>query len=216
MGDFPFLEFSNKEIARAGKIIAGDLGWNRETEAEIRHAFLVANNWRDSHAYPMASIRSQSIQYVRHLKIQGITAARLKRMQAIRRKLSRPESNFILNNLQDLGGCRVIVMAISDVKIIVDTLVDRSRRELKKQNDYISEPKGDGYRSHHLIFVYNGKGNAEPFSGRRIEVQVRTRLQHSWATAVESIGLLRGENLKGQHGDGSGLGFFNLCRVNLL
>jgi hypothetical protein len=210
VGDFPFLEFSNKEIGRAGNTIAGAIVWNRETESEIRHAFLVANNWRDSHAYPMASVRSQLIHYVHHLGIQGITAARLKRMQAIRRKLNRPNTNFKLNSLQDLGGCRVITMAISDIKTMVDVLVDRSRHELKTQNDYISNPKDDGYRSHHLIFIYNGKGDAESFSGRRIEVQVRTRLQHSWATAVESIGLFRGENLKGHDGDAEWLRFFQL------
>jgi Region found in RelA / SpoT proteins len=210
VSDFHFLDFSNKEVARAGRTISGDLIWNRETEADIRHAFLVANNWRDSHAYPMASVRSQLTQYVRHLGIQGITAARLKRMQAIRRKLSRANTNFTLNQLRDLGGCRVIVMSISDVKTIVDALTNRSRHELKKENDYISNPKEDGYRSHHLIFSFKGKGDAESYSGRRIEIQIRTRLQHSWGTAVESIGLFRGENLKGHDGDKDWLRFFQL------
>jgi ppGpp synthetase/RelA/SpoT-type nucleotidyltranferase len=208
--EFPFLKFSNKEIARAGKIICSDLLWTVENEEEIRHAFQVANNWRDSHAYPMASIRSQLLQYMRHLNLHGITGARLKRMQAIRRKLKRPNTNFKLNQLQDLGGCRVILMSISEVKEMVDTLVNRSRHELKYPSDYISNPKDDGYRSHHLIFSYSGRGSAEAFSGKRIEVQVRTRRQHSWATAVESIGLFRGEDLKGRDGDADWLRFFQL------
>src|SRR5271156_5942195 len=91
MSDFPFLEFSDDDVAQAGRMIArDDLVWSEGTESEIRHAFLVANNWRDAHAYPMASIRSQIIQYMRLLGIEGVTAARLKRMQAIRKKLRRP------------------------------------------------------------------------------------------------------------------------------
>ena len=32
--------------------------------------------------------------------------------------------------------------------------------------------------------------DAELYNGRRIEIQVRTRLQHAWATAVEGVGLV--------------------------
>ena len=45
---------------------------------------------------------------------------------------------------------------------------------------------------------YQGKASAAIFTGRRIEVQVRTRLQHSWATAVEAVGMFRGEDLKSE------------------
>lgn len=38
------------------------------------------------------------------------------------------------------------------------------------------------------------------FAGFRTEVQMRTDLQHAWATAVEAVGLYRNENLKGDEG----------------
>ena len=41
-------------------------------------------------------------------------------------------------------------------------------------------------------------------------MQVRTQLQHSWATAVEAVGLFRGEDLKGGHGDPNWLRLFKL------
>ena len=154
--DFPFLQFSKKDVVRAGKTIAGNLLWNEQAEAEIRHAFLVANNWRDAHSYPMASVRSQLIEYVRHLNLEGVTA-RLKRMQAIRRKLYRPDFKRNLSQLQDIAGCRVILMSIADVKTFTSALVERSRHTLEYPNDYITSPKRDGYRSHHLIFRYNGE-----------------------------------------------------------
>jgi len=146
--------------------------------------------------------------YMRALEIDGVTAARLKRMQSIRRKLRR--IGLHLNQLQDLGGCRAILARISDVNALVGVLRDRSRHELRDEDDYIRTPKKDGYRSYHLMFNFCGRGRTKAFDGRRVEVQVRTRLQHSWATAVEAIGLLRGEDLKANKGNKDWLRLFLL------
>ena len=48
------------------------------------------------------------------------------------------------------------------------------------------------------------------YNGKRIELQVRTRLQHSWATAVEAVGLFRGEELKNHKGSEEWLRLFKL------
>ena len=85
-----------------------------------------------------------------------------------------------------------------------------SRHELWGQEPYIQEPKADGYRSHHLRYKFRGKGSFTIYDGRRIEVQIRTRLQHAWATAVEAVGLFRGEDLKGNHGSPEWLRLFKL------
>jgi hypothetical protein len=205
VADFPRFDFSMHEVRHAGELIAGSPSRGPET----LHAFKVANNWRDSHAYPMRSVRHQLVWYMRLLGIAGVTGARLKRMQAIRRKLQRLGLN--LNQLQDLGGCRAIVPRISNVGTLAAALREKSRHDLRGSgNDYISSPKRDGYRSHHLIFTYHGLGEAAGYTGRRIEVQIRTQLQHSWATAVEAVGLIRGEYLKGNQGSEDWLRFFKL------
>jgi hypothetical protein len=206
--EFPRFGYSMKDVRRAGEVIAGELPWTDENQPEIRDAFQVANNWRDVHAYPMRSVRLQLAWYMRHCHIDGVTAARLKRMQAIRRKLRR--LNMTMNQLQDLGGCRAILPSIADVHNLVGVLRERSRHTVRAENNYISEPKKDGYRSHHLMFSYVGKGDATFFDGRRVEVQIRTRLQHSWATAVEAVGLLRREDLKGNQGNPKWLRLFKL------
>jgi hypothetical protein len=139
------------------------------------------------------------MMYIRNDELLGITAARLKRMQAIRKKLKR--INLHLNQIQDLGGCRAILDSMTDVRTLVQAVRDRSRHNLRPEKDYIAAPKADGYRSHHLIVCFCGKGPAAVHNDRRIEIQVRTRLQHSWATAVEAVGLFRGEYLKGSQGD---------------
>ncbi len=158
----------------------------------------------------MRSIRHQLISFMRHSELNGITAARLKRMQAIRKKLRRPDFPMYLNQVQDLGGCRAILSSMDEVRALVEILRHRSRHELRSEDDYIASPKPDGYRSHHLITGFLGSGKTVIHNGRRIEIQIRTRLQHSWATAVEAIGLFRGENLKANQGSPEWLRFFKL------
>lgn len=210
VSDFPIFDYSMKDVKRAGGVISGALSWTDETEPEIRRAFQIANNWRDAHAYPMRSIRHQLISFMRHSELNGITAARLKRMQAIRKKLRRSDFPMYLNQVQDLGGCRAILSSMDEVRALIGILRHRSRHELRSEDDYIDYPKPDGYRSHHLITAFRGSGKTVIHNGRRVEIQIRTRLQHSWATAVEAIGLFRGENLKGNQGSEEWLRFFKL------
>lgn len=92
----------------------------------------------------------------------------------------------------------------------MNDFVANSPHFLFEPYDYIQNPKPDGYRSHHLVFKYIGKGDDQVFNGRRIEIQVRTRLQHAWATAVEAVGLFRGEDLKGGNGSADWLRLFQL------
>jgi hypothetical protein len=209
MSDYPHLQYSKRTVERAGKVIASNLPWNDETEPKIREAFTIANNWRDSHAYPMRSIRHSVIYYMGDIGVKGITAARLKRMQAIRRKLRR--FKYSLQQLQDLGGCRVILPTISDVERLVRTVKERIRQEIKTEDNYVLEPKVDGYRSHHLIFSFSPRDPGKAaYKGRRIELQVRTQLQHSWATAIEAVGLFRCEELKSNQGNREWLRLFTL------
>jgi Region found in RelA / SpoT proteins len=209
MADFPRFDFSNKDVRRAGEVISGGLIWTEETAPEIRQAFRIANNWRDAHAYPMKSVRAQINSFMRHQNVEGLCAARLKRMQAIRRKLRRPGFRENLSQIQDLGGCRAILPTISDVRRLTKIMRERSSHELWKEDAYIDTPKPDGYRSHHLRFKFR-EGSGSIYDGRRIEVQIRTELQHSWATTVEAVGLLREEGLKNHHGSPEWLRLFTL------
>ncbi len=202
MPQYPRFEYSMRDVKRAGKVLAGHLEFRNDTMGEITEAFRVANNWRDAHAFPMKSVRYTMISHMRRRGIEGVTAARLKRMPAIRRKLSRVR--WDLDQLQDLGGCRAILPSMADVRVLIGVLQD-SRHTIRKQDAYIDQPKKDGYRSHHLMLDYVGRGPSSVFDGRRIEIQVRTGLQHSWATAVESVGLLRSEDLKAGKGSGKWL-----------
>src|SRR5437588_11109135 len=63
VSDFPSFDYTMREVRRAGEVIAGDLPWTPENEPQIRHAFEVANNFREAHAFPMRSVRCQLLWY---------------------------------------------------------------------------------------------------------------------------------------------------------
>lgn len=214
MADFPRFEYTMGDVRRAGEALAGDLIWTDATAESIRQVFRVANNWRDSHALPMRKIRFEVGGHIRRIGVAGVTVARLKRMPSIRRKLRKISSN--LNQIQDLAGCRAILPSIEHVDALVAALRSGSVHTLHREDSYITNPKPDGYRSHHLVFRFRGVGEDEVFDNRRVEVQVRTRLQHSWATAVEAVGLFRREDMKAGQGSSGWLRLFKLMSQEFL
>lgn len=121
-------------------------------------------------------------------------------MPSIIRKLKRFE-NMKLSNMQDLGGVRIIFDKLDDVNEFSKNLKNKTYPENKKnsfffksEKNYIESKKSDGYRSIHQIYQYNGK--IENLKGYRLELQIRTKLQHQWATAVEIFDILEKTNIK--------------------
>jgi hypothetical protein len=134
-------------------------------------------------------------------------------MNAIRGKLRRMgdrKNPLSLERLQDLGGCRAIMRTMQDATKLIEILKSRCPHEVWAEDDYIHNARRTGYRSHHIKFAYQGKGDRKEYNGRRIEVQIRTDLQHSWATAVESVGLYLGQELKSGKGSKDWLRLFQL------
>lgn len=125
MADFPRFECSMRQVLRAGEALKGDLIWSEEKAEEFYEIFRIANNWRDSHAYPMRSLRHEIIARMRVLDVQGITAARLKRMRSIRKKLRTISAT--LNQIQDLGGCRVILTSIDEVNRLIEEMNNKQK-----------------------------------------------------------------------------------------
>lgn len=208
MADFPDLQYSNKQIVKAGKALEGNLYFTDENKDRVIEIFHIAHGWRDSHALPMRSIRSEVNSRMKKIGVEGIVVGRLKRMPSIRDKLRRLPYN--LNQMQDLGGVRAITPSMEDLNRISKEMLDNSRNHFYSKDDYIADPKRDGYRSLHIIFKFQGHKDSKKFDGRRIEIQFRTRLQHSWATAVEAIGLINNENMKAGKGDPDWLRLFKL------
>ena len=186
-----------KAVDAAGRRLAEDIPWHSYADPEVIEAFRVANSWRERHLGALRSMHLQLAHAVSRLELDGVTASRLKRMPSIRRKLRR--IRVPLTKIQDLGGCRVILPTIAEVHQFGAAIAAMDRHNVRKIDDYVGQPKTDGYRSLHIKLDYSDSRNPQ-HEGLRLELQARSHLQHAWATAVEAIGLYIGENLKGGEG----------------
>ncbi|WP_161494545.1 hypothetical protein [Caulobacter sp. B11] len=202
-------QLSKRVVTEAGKIIRGRPSLCDETI----EAFRTAHAWREAHAIPMRKVRLELGLRARRIDIGSIVAGRLKRMQSIRRKMER--HTVTLHQMQDIAGCRAIVGSVAEVDQLMEIYrAGASRHKVRRIYDYASSPKPSGYRSQHLVMEFQGKDEDAAFDGRLIELQVRTTLQHAWATAVEAVGLVRAEELKSGRGSTDWLRLFTLMARN--
>ena len=195
-------KYSKPEINKAGKTIAD----KNSSKKERQDALKVLNNWRSSHAYPLQVIASN----LRSKNPDSIVVQRLKRLDSITGKIERfPKMD--LYRMQDLGGCRVIVDSIDEVYSAMNQYKSsRIRHILKREYDYIQNPKESGYRSYHMVYQFHSDRKETYNKNMLIEIQFRTKIQHTWATAVEMMGIYTKSNLKSSQGNEDILRFFIL------
>ncbi|MFF8816140.1 RelA/SpoT domain-containing protein [Streptomyces pactum] len=201
-------ENSNKRVQRASRMIGKGTG----TPEEIREARDVLSNYRLAHAFPLNAVTVTVRQRALAVNPNAVVAERRKRLPTILDKLKR-HPTMSVTTMQDLGGCRVVFGTVAEVDELVRVLVDlpRSKNRVKKVYDYLRGdpgPRDSGYRGVHLVYEYGA--SKKEYHGLRIELQVRTLLQHAWATAVETMDLFSGSELKYGKGDADVLRFFVL------
>lgn len=196
---------SRSDIDKAGRILRDD----NASFDERAWAKALANRWRACHAYPINTFQATLRAKVRDFHRETIVAQRLKRMPTIVDKLRRYRS-MQLTTMQDIGGVRAVLTSVDDVYVLAGEYRKKGRfaHELVDEKDYIAHPRSeDGYRSLHLIFKYRNRRNPS-YDGLRLELQLRSKLQHTWATAVETMGTLLGQALKSRQGDKKWIDFF--------
>jgi len=201
------LEYSKKAVRRAGDCL---LSLESDFEDFLK-AYNVMDNWRSSHSYPIQSMLGYFRKKAKSIDNDSIVVQRLKREPSILSKLRR-ENGMKLDRMEDIGGCRIIVSNKYQVYEVKNAIVDgKTRNTLRRQRDYIKEPKESGYRGIHLIYRYNGRKTK--FCKHSVELQIRSKVQHSWATAVEVVGTFTGQSLKASEGEDEWLKFFNLASI---
>ena len=200
--------FSRTEIDRAGETLRSDVSEN--DVFKYFDAYDVMNTWRASHSFPLNTLQ-MTLRYRAHLvDPDPYVVQRLKRAPSVISKLQRYDG-MLLSRMQDLGGCRSILSSIKSVYELRSLYTrSRDRHELATEKDYISNPQASGYRGIHLIYRYRSD-RAEDYNGHRIEVQIRTRIQHAWATAVEIAGVYVRTPLKSSIGPSDWLDFFRFA-----
>ncbi|MEU1661949.1 RelA/SpoT domain-containing protein [Streptomyces griseofuscus] len=202
-------ENSNKRVQRASRTIGKGTG----TPEDIREARDVLSNYRLAHAFPLNAVTVTVRQRALEVNPNAVVAERRKRLPTILDKLKR-HPTMSVTTMQDLGGgCRVVFDTVAEIDQLVSVLRDlpRSKNRVKKVYDYLRDdpgPRNSGYRGVHLVYEYGA--SKKEYHGLRIELQVRTQLQHAWATAVETMDLFSGSELKYGKGDADVLRFFVL------
>ena len=195
--------YGRKKVAKAGKVLIDKSNPNISENIALE----VLGNWRGSHAFPLNSIQNSVRYRAKQIDENCVITQRLKRILSIKNKLLRfPDMN--LARMQDLGGCRAIMPNINDIYLLKDTIPKARSFSIIKEYDYIKFPKNTGYRGIHLIANFCGK---EQYKGLKIEIQIRSYIQHCWATAVEIIGTFKDQQLKSGIGDNKWLEFFRMA-----
>ena len=190
------LAYSKGEIDRAGKVLLRALKRAEPLPStdELQAATAVAETFRRAHRTPMIGARMglRSCIDTEGLAVVELTQ-RLKRMPTVVDKLRRLPT-LKLSSLQDLGGCRAVFATQAEVALAQQRFMSNSMRRNGTEDtvrDYVARPRDSGYRALHLWTRYRGL---------RIEVQLRTRLQHSWAATVEDLSALTGIDYKSGEG----------------
>jgi putative GTP pyrophosphokinase len=211
---FPKPQNSRGRVNRAGEILRAYAqsveAVSIEEEEEASWAYDVLSNWRACHNYPINTFQATLRGRLKTIDKSAAVAQRLKRFPSIVAKLQRFEG-MQLARMQDIGGLRAILGTIKKVRQLEQVYRDRKfQHTLVSSKDYIAEPKGDGYRSIHLIYRYRNS-KVPDYDGLLLELQLRTRLQHAWGTAVETMGTYLGQALKSGQGEDRWRSFFEVA-----
>jgi ppGpp synthetase/RelA/SpoT-type nucleotidyltranferase len=208
--------FSKKKVNWAGRAIAlpapevnHELDEYQAWMYEYYDALDIVNNWRSSHNFPLNTFHVGLKRRAKAVDQTAITAQRIKRMASIELKLSRFPT-MTLSQMQDVGGCRAIVSSAAAVEQLCDNYANSEiKHTLHQKDDYIKSPKDSGYRGVHLVYRYFSD-KKQDYNTLKIEMQLRSQLQHAWATAVETVGAFVQQALKSSLGEQEWLRFFAL------
>jgi ppGpp synthetase/RelA/SpoT-type nucleotidyltranferase len=207
-----------KVFSKSKTDLAGDLLRNPESsEEEKNKALEILSNWRGAHSYPMHVFKKRLKNVSEKIDSHALSAQRLKRVPSIINKLNRKyegkKATMKLTQMQDIAGCRAIMSDVSLAKkLYLDSYIKGDIKHKKvNEKDYISYPKEDGYRGIHLIYkYYSDKKGRIDFNGLLVEVQIRSKLQHIWATAVETVDFFTRQAIKSNQGQEDWADFFRL------
>ena len=177
---------TKSSIDKAGRILAtadpyGDEAFEME---------MVFDEYRKSHLHPLSEMTLQLQSWLGEYRSKYYIAQRLKRKPQILRKLRR--LSVRLTQLQDIGGCRIVVSTNADVERLLTFLRAHASRNgplrFVRETDYRHRGRDDsGYRAVHVIIEH---------SARKLELQIRSRIQHYWAESIERTSIIYGHYLK--------------------
>ena len=185
------------------------------SEHEYVEAITVLNYWRITHINTLEFFKRKLDALSKNIDIDVSTIYRLKRQFSIIKKINRSAKEnsgpMQLSRMQDIAGCRIILPNIELMNKLRNDIIQQIPCTKIKEDNYIKQPKLDGYRSIHLVYRYDTATEVNKFyNGFFVEIQLRTQLQHLWATAVETVDLFTRQTLKSNRGNKEWMDFFKL------
>lgn len=177
---------SGKSICRAGERLADS------EHAASQEDTTILNIWREYHI-PELIATIKDIDEMLGSSDNIIVTGRIKRMDSIIKKLRRTNKQYHLHQLDDIAGIRIITNSYEQSLEVIDKIYRRYRSQVIKRKDYRCNPNNGGYRALHLVL----KIPKEP-RDIRIEIQVRTRREHAWASLVEILDTIQNTSIKTQ------------------
>jgi len=174
---------SKTKVRKAGDIYRSFRVDSSISTEQYNQALDVISKFRAEHNSSLDSVIKEIDLILKKLKIDNaIIAKRLKRSISIEKKLKRfPKMS--LDRMQDIAGCRVIVQNQKELRRVQKLFKDK----FNLRHNYIKHPKDDGYRSIHYTIKQDGYF---------VEIQLRTKIQHAWATALEIVDIFEKKSLK--------------------
>lgn len=213
------MKYGRHQIDKAGDILIS----SKNTE-EVSTAIEKINDWRTLHLPALDALQNTVVPLLEKKGIKIVLQSRrLKRLTSIQYKLDL-NPDMKLGGMQDIGGLRIVVPDVDNLLQALDVLRNTTLEgfELVKIMNYIEKkenhypriiekflgPKESGYRSIHIIYRFLSEN--KDTDGMKVELQLRTKLQHNWAMAVETAGLITKTPLKSSQGADEWLDFFKV------
>lgn len=187
-------EWAVPKVSRGKVDKAGTIFFAAANPMTFAEAVEIIDNWRSAHNYPLNIFQDGLRKRAKSIYKECIVAQRIKRLSSIVAKLVRFRT-MRLSMMQDIGGCRAVMSTVKQVeRLVYDYKHSDIKHKLHQEDDYITNPKPSGYRGVHLVYRYTGR--KVQYNGLKIEIQIRSDIQHAWATAVETVGMFTQQALK--------------------
>ncbi|MGM0563351.1 MAG: RelA/SpoT family protein [Pseudomonadota bacterium] len=163
----------------ANRLGVGQLKWELE---DLSFRYLepdtykrIARNLEERRSEREAYLREFVDEVTAVLREGGVehadVAGRPKHIYSIAKKMRQKSLNF--EQLFDVRAVRIIVDTLPQCYLVLGLLHNRWRNIQSEFDDYIAQPKANGYQSLHTVLV--GREN------KAVEVQIRTRAMHQLA-----------------------------------
>jgi putative GTP pyrophosphokinase len=196
---------SKSQVNRSGEFLRlARLDPNSASDKDKLDAFEVVETFRHGFSYPLTKVNNGLRSFVQSVSGEVLVAQRLKRMPQIIHKLERLPGTQ-LARIEDIGGCRTVLQTQDQVNRVAEQIM-RQWNMVRPPRDYVSLPKPSGYRAIHLIIERDD---------HRLEVQLRTKGQQTWANVVEKVAAVYRLPLKDEKGADEVMNWLRLAAENI-